>query len=148
MARLHGSKNRKTLLREAEEVLEHPRAPHEIADSVHVMESAMMHFYVRALSLKALKKPDDQIDAAIDAAMMQALAAAEKVAPYRHPKLGAVKLAGDPSNPVRMMDNATAEELKAEMMKHLKILAPVLDLKPLMALFDGRATSNGLRGGA
>ena len=46
------------------------------------------------------------------------------------------------------MDNATAEELKAEIMKHLKILAPVLDLKPLMALVDGRATSNGLRGGA
>ena len=107
-------------------------------------EHVMMHFYLRALSLKGLKKPDDQIDAA----MMQALAAAEKVAPYRHPKLGAVKLAGDPSNPLRMMDNATTEELKAEIMRHLRILAPVLDLEPLIALADGRATSDGLHAGA
>jgi len=108
------------------------------------MESAMMHFYLRALSLKGLKKPDDQIDAA----MMQALAAAEKVAPYRHPKLGAVKLAGDPSNPLRMMDNATAEELKAEIMRHLRILAPVLDLEPLIALADGSATRDLPQAGA
>jgi hypothetical protein len=91
---------------------------------------------LRALSLKGLKKPDDQIDAA----MMQALAAAEKVAPYRHPKLGAVKLAGDPSNRLRMMDNATAEELKAEIMRHLRILAPVLDLEALIEPADESAT--------
>ena len=47
MARLHGSKNRKTLLRESEEVLEHSHAPREIADSVHVMEAVMMHFYTQ-----------------------------------------------------------------------------------------------------
>jgi hypothetical protein len=40
MARLHGSKNRKTQLREAEEVLKHSRAPREIADSVHAMETS------------------------------------------------------------------------------------------------------------
>jgi hypothetical protein len=143
MARLHGSKNRKTLLREAEEALEHSRKPHEIADSLHVMESVMMHFYLRALSLKTLKKPDDQIDAA----MLQALMA-EKVAPFRHPKLGTVKLAGDPSNPLRMMDNATTEELKAEIMRHLRILAPVLDLEPLIALADGSATRDLPQAGA
>ena len=104
----------------------------------------MMHFYLRALSLKGLKKPDDQIDAA----MMQALAAAEKVAPYRHPKLGAVKLAGDPSNPLRMMDNATAEELKAEIMRHLRILAPVLDLEALIEPADGSAARDAPQGAA
>src|SRR6185312_12180630 len=99
-----------TLLREAEEVLEQSRVPYEIADSVHVMEGVMMHIYLRALSLKALNKPDDQIDA-----VTQALMAAEKVAPYRHPKLGAVKLAADPNNPLRMLDTATADELKRKL---------------------------------
>ena len=122
--RLHGSKNRKTLLREAEGALEHSRVPHEIADSLHVMESVMMHFYTQALLLKNLGRPDDQVTAA----MMQALMAAEKVAPYRHPKLGAVKLAGDMNNPLRMLDTATKDELKAEIVRHLKILAPVLEL--------------------
>jgi hypothetical protein len=136
MARLHGSKNRKTLLREAEEVLEHSRAPHEIADSVHVMETVMMHFFNQALSKKHWGKPE----AEVTAAMKDALMAAERVAPFRHPKLAAMKLAGDPSNPLRMMDNATAEELKAEIMRHLRILAPVLDLEPLIALADGSAT--------
>ena len=124
MARLHGSKNRKTLLREAEEALEHPRAPHEIADSVCVMESAMMYFYTLALSKKHLGKPE----AEVNAAMKDALMAAERVAPFRHPKLGAVKLAGDVNNPLRMLDTASKDELKAEIVRHLKILAPVLEL--------------------
>jgi len=101
----------------AEEVLEHSRAPHEIADSVHVMEHVMMHFFTQALLLKNLGRPDDQVTAA----MMQALMAAEKVAPYRHPKLGAVKLAGDVNNPLRMLDTASKDELKAEIVKHLRI---------------------------
>jgi hypothetical protein len=96
----------------------------------------MMHFYAQALSKKHLGKPE----AEVNAAMKDALMAAERVAPFRHPKLAAMKLAGGPSNPLRMMDNATAEELKAEIIRHLRILAPVLDLEPLMALADGSAT--------
>ena len=137
MARLHGSKNRKTLLREAEEVLEHSRAPHEIADSVHVLEHVMMYFYTLALSKKHLGKPE----AEVNAAMKDALMAAERVAPFRHPKLAAMKLAGGPSNPLRMMDNATAEELKAEIVKHLRILAPVLELDTIPEL-RGLALAN------
>ena len=104
----------------------------------------MMYFYTLALSKKHLGKPE----AEVNAAMKDALMAAERVAPFRHPKLAAVKLAGDVNNPLRMLDTATADELKAEIMKHLKILAPVLDLEPLIALADGRATSDGLHGGA
>ena len=80
--------------------------------------------------------------------MALALHAAEKCAPYRHARLTAIKLAGDPNNPLRMLDTATTEELKAEIMKHLKILAPVLDLEPLMALADGSATSDLPQAGA
>ncbi len=55
-------------------------------------------------------------------------------------RLSAVKLAGDPNNPARIPDNATIEELRAEVMKHLERLAPVLDLEALMAPADGIAS--------
>ena len=61
------------------------------------------------------------------------------VAPYRHARLSAVKLAGDPNNAARFKDDATLEELRAEVMKHLERLAPVLDLEALMAPADGIA---------
>jgi hypothetical protein len=53
--------------------------------------------------------------------------------PYRHSRLSAVKLAGDPNNPARFKDDATADELRAELMKRLKILvsAGLIDLKAL-----------------
>jgi hypothetical protein len=53
--------------------------------------------------------------------------------PYRHSRLSAVKLAGDPNNPVRFKDDATADELRAELMKRLRILvsAGLIDLKAL-----------------
>jgi hypothetical protein len=38
----------------------------------------------------------------------QAAALAALVAPYRHSKLTAAKLAGDPNNPIRIKDDATA----------------------------------------
>jgi hypothetical protein len=44
-----------------------------------------------------------------------------------------VKLAGDPNNPARFKDDASADELRAEIMKRLKILvsAGLIDLKAL-----------------
>jgi hypothetical protein len=47
--------------------------------------------------------------------------------------LSAVKLAGDPNNPARFKDDATADELRAELMKRLRILvsAGLIDLKAL-----------------
>jgi hypothetical protein len=53
------------------------------------------------------------------AANRRASGIAEKEAPYGHAKLNAVKLAGDPNNPVRFKDDATAEELRAEMMRRI-----------------------------
>ena len=53
--------------------------------------------------------------------------------PYRHSRLSAVKLAGDPNNAVRFKDDATADELRAELMKRLRLLvsAGLIDLKAL-----------------
>ena len=50
--------------------------------------------------------------------------------PYRHARLSPMKLAGDPNSPVRFKDDATADELRAELMKRLRILvsAGLIDL--------------------
>jgi hypothetical protein len=132
MARPKGSKNRTTILREAQEamvargLLGHEQ---DFLDSLHVMEEGMRHFYMRAMAAKQTKQPDK----VIDAAMIQAVQIAEKVAPYRHARLSAVKLAGDPNNPARFKDDATAEELRAEMMKRIAAMADagIIDLTAL-----------------
>src|SRR4029079_6896234 len=88
------------------------------------MEHVMMYFYTLALSKKHLGKPE----AEVNAAMKDALMAAERAAPVRPPQLGAVQLDSDVNNPLRMLDTASKDELKAEIVRHLKILAPVLEL--------------------
>jgi hypothetical protein len=126
--------NRSTILREAQEVtvarglLGHEQ---DFLDSLHVMEEDMRHFYVRAMAAKQTKQPDK----VIDAAMIQAVQIAEKVAPYRHARLSAVRLAGDPNNPLRFKDDATADELREEIMHHLGVPLDggVLDLGELLA---------------
>jgi hypothetical protein len=44
-----------------------------------------------------------------------------------------VKLAGDPNNPVRFKDDATADELREEVMRRLRVLheAGAIDLRAL-----------------
>jgi hypothetical protein len=75
------------------------------------------------------------------ASYRRASMAAALAAPYRHARLSAMKLAGDPNNPVRIRDDATLEELRAEMMKHLGILIDggLIDLEALPAPNRGLA---------
>jgi hypothetical protein len=54
---------------------------------------------------------------------------ASLAAPYRHARLSAMKLAGDPNNPVRIPDNASLDELRELVKLHYERLAPVLDLE-------------------
>jgi hypothetical protein len=86
---------------------------------------------MRAIGAKQSKQPDK----VIDAAMIQAVQIAEKIAPYRHPRLSATKLAGGSNNPVSAWDDATAEELKAEINRRLTVLqeAGILELKVIEA---------------
>ena len=67
----------------------------------------------------------------VDEDYKQAAALAAMVAPFRHARLSAVKVAGDPNNPARFDDNATADELRAELTKRLRLLvsAGLIDLK-------------------
>ena len=75
----------------------------------------------------------------VDEDYKQAAALAALVAPYRHARLSAMKLAGDPNNPARFKDDATADELRTELMKRLEILtsAGLIDLQALPTPSDG-----------
>ena len=95
----------------------------------------MRHFYVRAEMGKNAGREEALVDQDYkDAATLAALAA-----PYRHARLSAMKLAGDPEHPARFKDDATADELRAELMKRLEILtsAGLIDLQALPAASDG-----------
>jgi hypothetical protein len=101
----------------------------EIVDSLHVLERSMRHFFMRAeMGVNAGRK-----QAEVDEDYKQASALAAILAPYQHARLSAVKLAGDPNNPARFKDDATADELRAGIMKRLEILtsAGLIDLQAL-----------------
>jgi hypothetical protein len=142
MGRPKGSRNKRTLLREAEEALGRTRDPNEIVDMLLVIEKAASHFYLRAEMGKhsGTRKPKE-----IDEDYREAAALASLAAPYRHARLSAMKLAGDPNNPVRIHDNASLDELRQLVKMHYERLAPVLDLESLMPPADGMA--NGARRG-
>jgi hypothetical protein len=100
----------------------------EFLDSLVVLEEGMRHFYILAMQLKAVGgKPDE-----VDANLLKAVGIAEKVMPYRHHRLAAIKLDKDPLPPGLRQD-ASLEELEAEIKKHWERLAPVLDLEALVA---------------
>ena len=69
----------------------------------------------------------------IDADYEKAAHFAALVAPYRHARLSAVKLAGDPNNPAPFKDDASADELREAIMQDLwrMVSAGVIDLKAL-----------------
>jgi hypothetical protein len=56
---------------------------------------------------------------------------ASLVAPYRHARLSAMKIASDPNAKREIGDDAPIEELKRLVELHLMNLAPVLDLQIL-----------------
>ena len=117
MGRPKGAKNRRTLVREAEAKAGKLRDPSEIFDTLYMIEVAASYFFRRALEPRKGRKAE-QIDQDYrDAAHLAVLAA-----PFRHSKLTATKILGDPNNPVHFRDDATAEELRAEIMKRLEIL--------------------------
>jgi hypothetical protein len=96
---------------------------------------AAKHFFIRAEMGKNAGRKQSEVDEDYrQAAHLAALAA-----PYRHARLSAVKVAGDPNNPVRFKDDATAEELRAEMMRRIAEMrdAGVIDLTALPAPNSG-----------
>src|SRR5262245_11655976 len=134
MGRPKGAKNRRTLLREAEADIAHAKDGTEILDCLYVMETGMRYFFMRAQTARNVKGNE----AVVRANMVEAVTIPEKIEPYRQQRLGAIKLNKAPVEPP-FRRGASMDELRAEMQKHLEILAPVLDLEALLAPSDGIA---------
>ena len=116
------------MLREAEQFVG-SKYVDQVLDSLYVIEKAAQHFFIRAEMGKNAGRRAEEVDEDYkQAATLAALAA-----PYRHARLSAMKLARDPNSPVRSKDNATADELRAEVMRRLMVLqeAGAIDLQAL-----------------
>jgi hypothetical protein len=128
MGRPKGAKNRRTILKEAEQHVG-SKYVDQVLDSLYVIEMGMRHFFIRAeMGTNAGRKKEE-----VDEDYKQAAALAALVAPYRHARLSAVKLAGDPNNAVPFKDAASLDELRDEIMQDLGHLVStgVIDLKAL-----------------
>ena len=134
MPRARGSKNRQTVERETAKKIAAARAelvknapPLDFSmplDSLGMMEHVIRHFYFKA---KIAERLGDRVDRRrANAAFMQAVRAAEKVARYRHAQLSAIKLAGDIN--AKVTDSASLDELVAKLKGELHKLAPIIDL--------------------
>jgi hypothetical protein len=144
--RIKGSKNRKTLGREragsvAAALSEYARnlPPIDFAasfDSLEMMEGVMRHFYIRAM-IEQRQDAEANWDK-VDGLMMRVLAAAEKVAKYRHAQ-ASVRLSGDLNAKV---DPSTVEELLAKIREEYKKLGPLIDLEAVHGSLRGREPNN------
>jgi hypothetical protein len=95
-------------------------------DSLDIMERVMRHFYLRALIEERMGAQADWN--AVDSLMQKALAAAEKVARYRHAQLSAVRLAGDIN--AGNNDDVTLDELLVTIKSEMVKLGPLIGLDP------------------
>ena len=139
--RKKGVKNMSTRLREHEKRLQKGRAallvgggvdPTIALDSLAVLEETMRHFVFKARALEeemALRanKGEEADFGAVDKARAEAGRWAKEVAEYRHAKISAVKLAGDPNAPV-LPDNLTIDQLRELIVSDVARLADVLEL--------------------
>jgi len=83
MGRPKGSRNKRTLLREAEQFVG-SKYVDQVLDSLYVIEKAAQHFFIRAEMGKHAGRNTLQVDEDYK----QAAALAALAAPYRHAKLG------------------------------------------------------------
>jgi hypothetical protein len=144
-----GSKNRKTVEREKAKKIAALRAeiwknapPIDFKaplDSLEMMEGVMRHFYFRALIEQRMG--DDADWNSVDALMLKVLAAAEKVARYRHAQLSAVRLSGDLN---ARPENVNLEELLASIKAEWTKLGPLIGLE-LVPQGSRRAIEHGSR---
>ena len=108
-------------------------------DSLKVLEEAMRYFFVKAMIEKSVGVNANW--KAVDAALLQAAAMAEKVATYRHAKLSPVRLAGEITH--GPADGATLDELLERIKGELNKLGPILDME-IVREPEGSRTEVGL----
>jgi hypothetical protein len=127
-----GIKSKRTLIREQRDDRAAKHAAHTaggsiddavLLDSLDVMEAGMRYFFGRFHAEKAEKNPDwDKADAAL----LQAVAIAKDITPYRHARRATMKLASDPN--ARRLSEMSREELRQ------KIVSEVIELGLFPAL--------------
>jgi hypothetical protein len=133
--RVKGSKNHKTLDRQnakkvAAALSEYARNAPPIDfnasfDSLEMMEGVMRHFYLRALIEQRQGSEADWNK--VDALMLKVLAAAEKVARYRHAQLSAMRLSGDLN---ARPENVNLDELLESIRAEWAVLGPLIEMGP------------------
>jgi hypothetical protein len=102
-------------------------------DSLEIMEGVMRHFYLRALIERSVGEGTNWDK--VDALMLKTLAAAEKVARYKHAQLSAVRVAGDISG---KMDDVSLDELLVTIRQEWAKLGPLIDLEAVQAGVENR----------
>ena len=141
MGRIRGQKHKKTVARESERrqiaAIVEGRVkvksakgevdPSLAVDSLNILEEVMRHFYFKARILEGLGEKADWKQ--VDSAMAEAGRWAKEVATFRHARIAAMKIIGDP-NEAKIGDQ-TIEQLRRGIMEDLLRLADVIDLKAL-----------------
>ena len=116
-----GAKNTSTVWREAQELLANGSIVVEAADPIEVIENVMRYFYAMGLQGVKAKAPVDEVGKYFK----MAVHAAAIAAPFRQPRLSAVKhvdgLSRDGSIDGIPAD-ATPEQLRAEIAKRVALL--------------------------
>src|SRR5262249_47411807 len=97
------------------------------------METGSRYFFMRAQAARSVKGNE----AVVRANMLEAVSIAERIAPYRHHRLAAIKVDAKDLKP--RDGQKSLEQLRVQMQKHWERLAPVLDLEALLAPSDGIA---------
>jgi hypothetical protein len=113
-----GAKNAKTLWREAQVPVGDGGLVVDGADPLEVIEQVMRYFYSLGVQGAKNKAPIEQVQKCFN----RALHAASIAAPYRHPRLSAVKHIDQADTIDGISANATPEELRAEIAKRIAIL--------------------------
>jgi hypothetical protein len=90
----------------------------DVADPLEVIEQVMRYFYGLGVHGAKSKAPIDQVQKCFS----KALHAASLAAPYRHPRLSAVKQIDQADTIDGISSNATPEELRAEIAKRVAML--------------------------
>jgi hypothetical protein len=112
-------------------------------DSVDILERVMRHFYLRAMIEQSVGLQTDWKK--VDALMMQTAQVAAKVAAFKHAKLSALRLVGDPTS--KSIEGASLDELLERIKAELTKLGPILDIEVVREP-EGPRTEGGLAAGS
>jgi hypothetical protein len=112
------AKNTSTLWREAQASIDDGGLMVDVADPIEVIERVMRYFFSLGVHGAKNKAPVDEVQRCFN----RALHAASIAAPYRHPRLTAVKHLEQGHTLDGIRSDASPEELRAEIAKRVALL--------------------------